>query len=222
MLCVIKTYRRVVCFRVDGWPVDKTRKQTMIEYIKGTVAELLPSNAILEVNGVGYNLNISLATYSDISDKQETKLFVYEAIREDAYILYGFSTKKERDLFLLLISVSGVGANTARMILSSLNVEELQNVIASGNVNALKSVKGIGLKTAQRIIVDLKDKIDFSADATAELVAVADDGRNSEAEQALVMLGFQVSAVRKVVEKLVKENPSITIEQIIKQALKQL
>lgn len=194
----------------------------MIEYIKGTVAELLPSNAILEVNGIGYNLNISLATYSDISDKQETKLFVYEAIREDAYILYGFSTKKERDLFLLLISVSGVGANTARMILSSLNVEELQNVIASGNVNALKSVKGIGLKTAQRIIVDLKDKIDFSADATAELVTVADDGRNSEAEQALVMLGFQVSAVRKVVEKLVKENPSITIEQIIKQALKQL
>ncbi|MCQ2349591.1 MAG: Holliday junction branch migration protein RuvA [Paludibacteraceae bacterium] len=194
----------------------------MIEYIRGKVAELLPSNAILEVNGIGYDLNISLATYSDISDKQETKLFVYEAIREDAYILYGFSTKKERDLFLLLISVSGVGANTARMILSSLNIEELQNVIASGNVNALKSVKGIGLKTAQRIIVDLKDKIDFSADATAELVAVADDGRNSEAEQALVMLGFQMSAVRKVVEKLVKENPSITIEQIIKQALKQL
>lgn len=193
----------------------------MIEYIRGKVEELLPSNVILDVNGIGYNLNISLATYSEIQDKNEVKLFVYEAIREDAFVLYGFATKRERDLFLLLISVSGVGANTARLILSSLSVEELQNVIASGNVNTLKGVKGIGLKTAQRIIVDLKDKIDFSADAVAE-IAAADNGKASEAEQALVMLGFNVAAVRKVVEKLLKETPSLTVEQVIKQALKQL
>ncbi|MCQ2383792.1 MAG: Holliday junction branch migration protein RuvA [Paludibacteraceae bacterium] len=193
----------------------------MIEYIRGKVEELLPSNVILDVNGIGYNLNISLATYSEIQDKKEVKLFVYEAIREDAFVLYGFATKRERDLFLLLISVSGVGANTARLILSSLSVEELQNVIASGNVNTLKGVKGIGLKTAQRIIVDLKDKIDFSADAVAE-IAAADNGKASEAEQALVMLGFNVAAVRKVVEKLLKETPSLTVEQVIKQALKQL
>lgn len=192
----------------------------MIEYIRGKVEELLPSNVILDVNGIGYNLNISLATYSEIQDKNEVKLFVYEAIREDAFVLYGFATKRERDLFLLLISVSGVGANTARLILSSLSVEELQNVIASGNVNTLKGVKGIGLKTAQRIIVDLKDKIDFSADAVAEIAA--DNGKASEAEQALVMLGFNVAAVRKVVEKLLKETPSLTVEQVIKQALKQL
>lgn len=193
----------------------------MIEYIRGKVEELLPSNVILDVNGIGYNLNISLATYSEIQDKKEVKLFVYEAIREDAFVLYGFATKRERDLFLLLISVSGVGANTARLILSSLSVEELQNVIASGNVNTLKGVKGIGLKTAQRIIVDLKDKIDFSADAVAG-IAAADNGKASEAEQALVMLGFNVAAVRKVVEKLLKETPSLTVEQVIKQALKQL
>lgn len=193
----------------------------MIEYIRGKVEELLPSNVILDVNGIGYNLNISLATYSEIQDKKEVKLFVYEAIREDAFVLYGFATKRERDLFLLLISVSGVGANTARLILSSLSVEELQNVIASGNVNTLKGVKGIGLKTAQRIIVDLKDKIDFSADAVAE-IAAADNGKASEAEQALVMLGFNVAAVRKVVEKLLKATPSLTVEQVIKQALKQL
>ncbi len=193
----------------------------MIEYIRGKVEELLPSNVILDVNGIGYNLNISLATYSEIQDKKEVKLFVYEAIREDAFVLYGFATKRERDLFLLLISVSGVGANTARLILSSLSVEELQNVIASGNVNTLKGVKGIGLKTAQRIIVDLKDKIDFSADAVAE-IAAADNGKASEAEQALVMLGFNVAAVRKVVEKLLKETPSLSVEQVIKQALKQL
>lgn len=193
----------------------------MIEYIRGKVEELLPSNVILDVNGIGYNLNISLATYSEIQDKKEVKLFVYEAIREDAFVLYGFATKRERDLFLLLISVSGVGANTARLILSSLSVEELQNVIASGNVNTLKGVKGIGLKTAQRIIVDLKDKIDFSADAVAE-IAAADNGKASEAEQALVMLGFNVAVVRKVVEKLLKETPSLTVEQVIKQALKQL
>lgn len=193
----------------------------MIEYIRGKVEELLPSNVILDVNGIGYNLNISLATYSEIQDKKEVKLFVYEAIREDAFVLYGFATKRERDLFLLLISVSGVGANTARLILSSLSVEELQNVIASGNVNTLKGVKGIGLKTAQRIIVDLKDKIDFSADAVAE-IAAADNGKASEAEQALVMLGFNVAAVRKVVEKVLKETPSLTVEQVIKQALKQL
>ncbi|MDO4190270.1 MAG: Holliday junction branch migration protein RuvA [Bacteroidales bacterium] len=193
----------------------------MIEYIKGHIEELLPSNAIIDVNGIGFDLNISLATYSEIGDKREVKLFVYESIREDAHVLYGFATKRERELFLLLISVSGVGANTARMILSSMSVDELQNTIASGNANSLKTVKGIGLKTAQRIIVDLKDKINLTGEMV-ESTQTADDGKASEAEQALVMLGFLPSAVHKTVEKLLKETPSLTIEQIIKQALKLL
>lgn len=194
----------------------------MIEYIKGEIAELTPAYCVLETQGVGYLLNISLATYQDLQSAGTglARLLVYESIREDAYQLYGFSSKDERELFLLLISVSGVGATTARMILSKLTTAELQEAIISGNVNAIKAVKGIGLKSAQRIIVDLKDKVDKIG--TAELDLAVIDSRNEKANEAvaaLVALGFQQQASAKVVDKLLKEDASMEITRIIKRAL---
>lgn len=199
----------------------------MIEYVKGSLADITPAYAVIEANGVGYGLNISLNTYSAIQGKKETKLWVYEAIREDAYVLFGFSTKQERDMFLLLITVSGVGANTARVILSEMTVNELCNVISTGNERVLKGVKGIGLKTAQRIIVDLKDKILSSG--VAQQISVAggsqstvDYGVRDEAVGALTMLGFSPAPSAKVVMVILKENPDMPVEQVIKQALKQI
>ena len=195
----------------------------MIEYIKGEITDLTPTYCVLETNGVGYMLNISLVTYQELQGQSAMRLYVYENIREDAHVLYGFLTKEERELFLLLISVSGVGAATARMILSSFTAMELQEVIATGNVNAIKSVKGIGLKSAQRIIVDLKDKVGsvmHNAQCTMHNgLSIATTETQEEAVAALVALGFQRAASVKVVEKLLKEDASMPVAKIIKRAL---
>ena len=197
----------------------------MIEYLRGELAELTPATAIIECCGVGYETSITLNTYSALQGKKDVKLYIYEVIREDAHQLFGFCNKHERELFLLLISVSGIGGNTARTILSAFTVNELCDAIATSNEVAIKSVKGIGLKTAQRLIVDLKDKIagihDGSTGNTAP-VAAANNENIDGAVQALAMLGFPVSAANKVVQAIAKNEPGATIEQLIKLALKQL
>ena len=200
----------------------------MIEYVRGELAELTPAYAVVEAHGVGYGLSISLNTYSGIQNKKEVKLYVVESIREDAYALFGFSTKQEREMFLLLITVSGVGANTARMILSAMSPAELCNVISSGNEKMLKTVKGIGLRTAQRIIVDLRDKISVEGIADqmpAAGVAAASAMNNEvrdEAIGALTMLGFSPAPSAKVVSAILTDNPQLPVEQVVKLALKQI
>ena len=204
----------------------------MIEYINGELAELTPALAVVEAAGVGYALNISLNTYSAIQGKKDVKLFVHEALvtggRDDSFTLFGFGNKQERELYRLLITVSGVGANTARMILSSLTPAELCNVIANGDERMLKSVKGIGLKTAQRIIVDLKDKI-VSMGIAEELHVAASPSAASintevrdEAVSALTMLGFSPAPSAKVVSQIITEQPDLPVEQVVKLALKQI
>ena len=198
----------------------------MIEYIRGELAEITPALAVIDCNGVGYGIHISLNTYSAIQGKKSVKLYIYEAIREDAHVLFGFSTKQERELFLLLISVSGIGGNTARMILSALSPAELCNVISSGNEKLLKGVKGIGLKTAQRIIVDLKDKIAATGVETVSgsvaPLSPANTEVHDEAIAALTMLGFAQAPSQKVVTAILKEEPGLTVEKVIKLALKRL
>ncbi|WP_289782948.1 Holliday junction branch migration protein RuvA [Bacteroides congonensis] len=199
----------------------------MIEYVRGELAELSPATAVIDCNGVGYAANISLNTYSAIQGKKTCKLYIYEAIREDAYVLYGFAEKQEREIFLLLISVSGIGGNTARMILSP---AELVNVISTENANMLKTVKGIGLKTAQRVIVDLKDKIKTMgmsaaggvAGAGGMLLQAANAEVMEEAVAALTMLGFAAAPSQKVVMAILKEEPDAPVEKVIKLALKRL
>ncbi|WP_311416584.1 Holliday junction branch migration protein RuvA [Hoylesella shahii] len=204
----------------------------MIEYIKGELAELTPAMAVIEAAGVGYALNISLNTYSAIQGKAQIKLFVHEALvtggRDDSYTLYGFATRQERELYRLLISVSGVGANSARMILSGMSPAELCNVIAAGDDKMLKTVKGIGAKTAQRIIVDLKDKI-VSSGVAQELAVPANNNApllnspvKDEAVGALTMLGFAPAASAKVVVEILKEQPELPVEQVVKAALKMI
>jgi Holliday junction DNA helicase RuvA len=197
----------------------------MIEYLRGELAELTPATAIIECCGVGYETSITLNTYSALQGKKDVKVFIYEVIREDTHQLFGFSNRNERELFLQLISVSGIGGNTARTILSAFTVNELCDAIATGNEKAIKSVKGIGLKTAQRLIVDLKDKIggiyDGATPVTTPAAAVKNDNIDG-AVQALAMLGFPVSAANKVVQSIAKSEPDATIEQLIKLALKQL
>lgn len=196
----------------------------MIDYIKGEIAELTPAYVVLETGGIGYQVHITLPTFSFLGQQTSVKLFIYEAIREDAHVLYGFRMQSERHLFLLLISVSGIGANTARMIMSSYSAEEIQEMIASGNVSALNAIKGIGTKTAQRIIVDLKDKIVKGTGATGitGLAASPHSAHKEEAVAALVMLGFAATASQKTVDKICKEQPAIGVEQLIKLALKMM
>jgi Holliday junction DNA helicase RuvA len=200
----------------------------MIEYVKGELTEVTPAYAVVEAHGVGYGMSISLNTFSAIQGKKEARLWTYEAIREDAYQLFGFATKQEREMFLLLISVSGVGANTARMILSSLSVQELCSTISTGDERLLKGVKGIGLRTAQRIIVDLKDKIVTSGIAqelpigTGAAAPLIDNSVKDEAVGALTMLGFAPAPSAKVVMAILKEQPSLPVEQVVKLALKEI
>lgn len=199
-----------------------TKKKTlMIEYINGKITELTPTMAVTECGGIGYLVNISLTTYSSLAVGKEARLYIYEAIREDAHLLYGFKDLREREIFLMLISVSGVGPNTARVILSSFTADEMEQVIASANVSMLKSVKGIGAKTAERIIVDLKDKIKQD---TSPFIVGMQSGREEqeEAVAALSMLGYPQPAARKVVQAIQKERPAAKVEEIIKAALKML
>jgi Holliday junction DNA helicase RuvA len=197
----------------------------MLEYIRGEIADLTPTAAVIDCNGVGYIANISLNTYTAIQGKKETKLYLFESIREDAYVLFGFASKRERTLFTMLISVSGIGGNTARMILSSMTPDELIGVIANENVALLKAVKGIGLKTAQRVIVELKDKIgnaDLLASSGATVAMTANKEVMDEAVSALGMLGFATAPSQKVVSQLLKNHPDSPVEKIIKDALKML
>ena len=193
----------------------------MIDYIKGKIVELSPAHAVVEVSDIGYHVNISLATYSELNGKDNAKIYVYEAIREDSHTLFGFFGRQERQLFLLLISVSGVGANTARVILSSIAIDDLQSAIQTGNAAILKSVKGIGSKPAERIIVDLKDKVSKIEISTVDK-PVVDNVLADEAVAALVMLGFSQMPAQKAVRKVIEINPQLTIEQVIKQSLKLL
>ena len=203
----------------------------MIEYIKGELVELTPAQAIIETGGVGYALSISLNTYTALQGQKTAKLLVHEALvaggRDDSYTLYAFSTQQERQLYRLLISVSGVGSNSARMILSAMSTAELCNVISAGNDRMLKTVKGIGAKTAQRIIVDLKDKI-LASGIAQELPATAgvgdsvDNNVKEEAVGALTMLGFAPAASAKVVVEILTEQPQLPVEQVVKIALKRI
>ena len=204
-----------------------TKLKVMIEYIKGELTELTPALATIEAGGVGYGLNISLNTYSACQGKKEVKLYVYEAIREDAHVLFGFYNKKEREMFLLLITVSGVGANTARMMLSGMSVSELCSAISTGNASLIQGIKGIGKMTAQRIIVDLRDKIvalgiadEIPAGGTVS--APINNAVRDEAVAALTMLGFAPAPTQKVVVQILQDQPTLPVEQVVKLALKQI
>ena len=201
----------------------------MINYLKGQLTALTPTQATIDCHGVGYAVNISLNTYTAIQGKSEAMLYIYESIREDAWTLFGFVTKQERELFLLLISVSGIGGNTARTILSSFSASELANIIMDGNERLLKSVKGLGAKTAQRIIVELKDKvatlgIESSASSLTETRTpdITNSEVYSEAVDALKMLGFPPAPSVKAVKAILKDNPAAPVEKVIKMALQML
>lgn len=194
----------------------------MIDYISGKIAELTPTRVVLDNSGIGYAIEISLQTYAALESQKEAKVYIYHHIQSssDVELFYGFSSKDERSIFELLISVSGVGVNTARVILSSFSADELREAILSENVAAIKSVKGIGLKTAQRMVLELKDKISKGEGGVSEVLLVSD--RNAVAEEAaaaLQMLGFSKPNISKAIQKIVSSNPNIKVEELIKQAL---
>ena len=196
----------------------------MYDYIKGTLEESTPTEAVIDNNGIGYSLQISLQTYTAIQGCKDVRLYIYHHLREDTELFFGFYSKEERSLFLLLIGVNGIGPNTARMMLSSLSCQELTNAILTGDVNKIKGVKGIGLKTAQRVIIDLKERVG-KGDAKSAL-SLAEFGAASqikeEALAALVMLGFSKAASEKAIDSILKEKPGSTIEELIKHSLKRL
>ena len=192
----------------------------MIDYIKGELTDLSPAFATIEVAGIGYGLNISLNTFSAIQGKKEVKLYVYESIREDAHVLFGFLNKKEREMFLLLITVNGVGANTARMMLSGMSVAELCSAISTGNARLIQNVKGIGKMTAQRIIVDLRDKIVAlgiadEIPAGGSIVVPVNNAVKDEAVSALTMLGFAPAPSQKVVLQILQQQPDAPVETVV-------
>lgn len=193
----------------------------MLDFIRGEIVELTPTTLVLEISGIGFELNISLQSFSQLQDVKSGQVYVHEVIREDAHLLFGFTTKEERDIFRQLISVSGVGANTARMILSSMSSDEVRNAIASENVESLKSIKGIGAKSAQRIIVDLKDKVNKSSDIS-QIFKQVDNTIKEEALSALEILGFSRRQGEKVIDKILAGDSSLPVEELIKQALKLL
>ncbi|MCX4333858.1 MAG: Holliday junction branch migration protein RuvA [Bacteroidales bacterium] len=195
----------------------------MIDYIKGTIIELTPTDTVVECYGIGYKILISLQTFSQLEGKKDTTIYIHHYLREDEEIYYGFSTKDERELFRLLIGVSGIGASTARMMLSSLSSEEIRNAIIAEDINRIKSIKGIGMKSAQRLILELKDKVVKGAGSdTTALFSHTDNSVVDEASTALVLLGFTKANVNKAIAAVLKESPGANLESIIKSALKKL
>ena len=194
----------------------------MIDYIKGNITELSPTEVILECYGIGYRILISLQTYEGLNGKSDAKVYIHHYIREDEELYYGFSGKDERELFRLLIGVSGIGASTARMMLSSLTSEEIRNAILAEDINKIKSIKGIGLKSAQRLILELKDKVVKGSGSESTVLFSSSNPVAEEATTALVMLGFTKGNVSKAVSAVLKEKPSASLEEIIKLSLKRL
>lgn len=193
----------------------------MIDYLNGILVEKTPAFVILDLNGIGYGVHISLHTYSSVADKESVKLYIHEVIREDAHLLFGFFDRGERELFRMLISVSGVGANTGILFLSSLHPDEIRQAIVTGDIDRLKSVKGVGLKTAQRLVVELKDKLSKEPVLT-DIFSVVSNTARVEALSALETLGFGRKNAEKVIDAILKNNPAKTVEEIIKDALKQM
>lgn len=193
----------------------------MFEYIKGNLVDLTPTSAVIENNGIGYYIHISLNTYTQLSGQSNIQLYLHQVVREDAHLLYGFNDTKEREIFRHLISVSGVGVNTARVMLSSLSSAEIQTAILTNNAKTLQGVKGIGAKSAQRIIIELKDKLGKETEIL-EISLPQNNTNKEEALSALVMLGFAKNAAYKVVDKIYSANPASSVEELIKLALKQL
>ena len=195
----------------------------MIDYIKGQISELNPTEVILETYGIGYRILISLQTYEGLNGKKDATVYIHHYLREDEELYYGFASRDERELFRLLISVSGIGASTARMMLSSMSSDEIRNAIIAEDINKIKSIKGIGLKSAQRLILELKDKVvKGGGSETPALFSSSSNAHTDEAVTALVMLGFTKANVTKAVTAVLKENPAASLEEIIKQSLKRL